>query len=677
MQFLYPGFLWALLSVAIPILIHLFYFRRFKKVYFSNVRYLKEIKEETSNRNKLKNLLVLMARCLALAALVFAFSQPFIPQNDAVRTGRNHVSVFIDNSFSMSAEKDNVPILDYAKERAAEIIRTYSDEDKFQIITNDFEGKHMRFVSKEDALLYVDNVQTTPSVKTIAEVTERQRQVFNTVQGNKLSYLISDFQKSISALPADMDTTIEINLLPMQALQKKNISIDSVWFEGPLPAINQPNSLLVRIKNNSDELAEQIKLSVRTGDQEKPIGIIDIPGNESIVDTVSFSAEKSGWTEARIKISDYPVQFDDSYYISFYVPDTIKTLIISDGQQNKYVNALFSGLSNFSVSNQSLSQIKYQSFKENNLIILNDVRSVSSGLSEELHQYIQSGGNVLVFPALNADLNNYNTFLARCGADRITEMVKKRREVSAVNTEEYVFADVFQSVSGNLKMPVTQSSANFVKTSSSIQEKLLVFRDGGAFVSKYQVDKGNLFICSSSLNEDENDLVFNAEFFVPMIYKMALSSSGRAQLAYRISNQVVIETENKRSAGDFVYKISQGTTEYIPVQKTAGNTAVLEIMDPLRNAGFYTLQLNQDTIATLAFNFNRTESDLRVFSESELSEMCENRKSLKLIDNVLQANIAETVSEKDKGIVLWKWFIVIALLFLLVESLLIRFFRVQ
>jgi len=677
MQFLYPGFLWALLTLSVPVLIHLFYFRRFKKVYFSNVRFLKEIKEETSNRNKLKNLLVLLARCLALAALVFAFSQPFIPQSDSVRVGRNHVSFYIDNSFSMSAEKDNIPILDYAKERAVEILRTYSEEDKFLILTNDFEGKHMRFVSKEDALSYIDDIQTSPSVKKVSEIMERQRQLFNSVQGNKISYLISDYQKSVSDIPSDSDTTIEVNLLPVQSLQKKNISIDSAWFEGPLPAINQPNSLLVRIRNNSDEAAEQIKVSIRSGNQEKPIDIIDIPGNESIIDTVSFSVAKAGWTEATVKISDYPVQFDDNYYISFYVPDTIKTLIINDKQENKYVKALFSGLSHFSVTNQSLNQIKYQSFKDYNLLILNDVIRVSSGLSEEIYQYVRGGGNVLIFPALDADLNAYNAFLSRCGADKISEVVKKRREVSAVNTEEYIFSDVFQSISGNLKMPVTQSSATFFKNAGSTQEKLLTFRDGGAFVAKYVVEKGNLFICSSPLHEDENDLVFNAEFFVPMIYKMALSSSGRSQLAYLISNQIILETENKRKAGDFVYKISQGTAEYIPAQKTIGSRAILEINDPLKNAGFYTLQINQDTMATLAFNFDRTESDMRAYTESELSEICASRKSLKLIGNVLQANISETVSEKDKGIVLWKWFIGVSLLFLLVESLLIRFFRVQ
>ena len=111
MEFLYPNFLFALAALAIPIILHLFYFRRFKKVYFTNVRFLKEVKEETSARSKLRNLLVLAMRLLALLFLVLAFAQPFIPQDVEVKQGDKAVSVFIDNSFSMSALGQEVPLL--------------------------------------------------------------------------------------------------------------------------------------------------------------------------------------------------------------------------------------------------------------------------------------------------------------------------------------------------------------------------------------------------------------------------------------------------------------------------------------------------------------------------------------------------------------------------------------
>ena len=140
MQFLYPSFLFALATLAIPIIIHLFYFRRFKTVYFTNVRFLREVKEESSSRRKLRNLLVLLARCLAVAFLVFAFAQPFIPRNtDGVKKGEQVASIYIDNSFSMNALSKDLALLEKAKLKAHEIVEAYANDDKFQILTNDFE----------------------------------------------------------------------------------------------------------------------------------------------------------------------------------------------------------------------------------------------------------------------------------------------------------------------------------------------------------------------------------------------------------------------------------------------------------------------------------------------------------------------------------------------------------
>ncbi|HNE48945.1 MAG TPA: BatA domain-containing protein, partial [Saprospiraceae bacterium] len=144
MQFLYPAFLFGLLALAVPVIVHLFYFRKFKTIYFTNVRFLKELKQETSARQKLKNLLVLLMRALAIAAMVFAFAQPFIPKGNVIKHGLKSVSIFIDNSYSMNATDKDLSLFEKAKFKAKELINGYKEEDNFQVLTNDFEGKHQR-----------------------------------------------------------------------------------------------------------------------------------------------------------------------------------------------------------------------------------------------------------------------------------------------------------------------------------------------------------------------------------------------------------------------------------------------------------------------------------------------------------------------------------------------------
>ena len=122
MQFLYPGFLFALSLISIPIIIHLFNFRRFKKIYFTNVKFLKEIKEETSSQSKLKHFLVLLSRILAVLFLVFAFAQPYFPAEDKkIVSGENAVSVYVDNSFSMESVTREGTLLDESKKKHARL----------------------------------------------------------------------------------------------------------------------------------------------------------------------------------------------------------------------------------------------------------------------------------------------------------------------------------------------------------------------------------------------------------------------------------------------------------------------------------------------------------------------------------------------------------------------------
>src|SRR5258706_15952530 len=113
MNFIYPGFLFALSALVIPVVIHLFNFRKFKKIYFTNVRFLREIKQDTQSRSKIKHLLILLSRILAVSFLVLAFAQPYIPATKGVvMSGIRAVSVYIDNSFSMDALGKNGSLME-------------------------------------------------------------------------------------------------------------------------------------------------------------------------------------------------------------------------------------------------------------------------------------------------------------------------------------------------------------------------------------------------------------------------------------------------------------------------------------------------------------------------------------------------------------------------------------
>ncbi len=671
MQFLYPSFLWALAALAIPIIIHLFYFRRFKKVYFTNVKFLKEIKEETSSRNRLKNLLILAMRCLAVASLVFAFAQPFIPKKADIKQGQKEVSIFVDNSFSMKAEKENIPLIDIAKDRARKIVNAYGPEDRIQILTNDFEGRHQRLVSKEEALSYIDEIKISPSSQSASKILARQKQIMR--GDNRISFLLSDFQKSMMDLGQYKDSLIELNLIPIQHSIEKNVSVDSVWFVAPTAILNQTNKLLVKFTNHSDDPVEDVKASLIKDGQEKPIGLINIEARSSTIDTVAIAILKSGVHEAKIKISDFPVQFDDEFFFSFLVKETVKVLSINQGASDKYLAALFKGINYFTLDNQNLGQIQFQKFKEYDLILLNDLNNLTSGLANELNTYLEQGGKVLVFPSINADINSYNNFLNLAGANTIEKIEKTPRNVASINTQDFVFSEVYERTGSNLRLPATKANYAMSNLQKSASQQILTYRDGSSFISKYKKGDGQLFVCSSTLNADYNDLVANAEVFVPMLYKMALSKSNASKLSYSIGKDQLIEVDNLKKSGEVVYKM-KGKTEFIPSQLSLGKKVILDVKNLISDAGYYDLSLENKVVDKLAFNYNRNESNLDLFNKSQLQERLKNDK-VNILEFGAQEGMKEFVGEKDQGLVLWKWFLIGALMFLLLETLIIRFLK--
>jgi len=674
MQFLFPTFLFALAALAIPIIIHLFYFRRFKKVYFTNVRFLREVKEETSARSKLRNLLVLLSRILALTGLIFAFAQPFIPQDTEVKTGNKAVSVFVDNSFSMSALSQDVPLMEKAKQRAREIVEAYAATDRFQILTNDFEGRHQRLVSKEDALTLIEEIKISPSVRNLTEVVTRQKQALASGSEEvETAYLISDFQKNVTDLKNWPDTLPEINLVPLQSVQERNIAIDTAWFEAPVQMIGQTNTLIVRVRNYSNQAAENIRLAIKYEGQTKPAGTMSIPAGAVATDTVSLTVLRTGWHEAELSVTDYPVQFDDKYFFSFHVAEQVNVLVINEESANRYLDAAFAGIPYFKAVNKPVRNLEFSQFPNYQLIVLNEVREISSGLAAELNRYARAGGNVLAFPSRNAGLAGYNSFLQGFGAASLQAYEDGAKNVGNINTSEFVFRDVFDNKSANLKLPSTKG--NFRSERSGDGETLIAYRDGSAFLSKYQADQGHLYFCAAPLDETQSDLVRNGEVFIPLLYKTAISSARNLRIAYTISRSETLESDHKVEGTQIVYKLRGPSGEFIPEQRIVGSRVFITTANQIQQAGFYDLFLQpEEIINKFAFNFDRKESDLACYVPDELQTLVGD--NIKVLEVNEEAILTAKIEERSQGISLWRWFLVMALVFLGVEVLLLKFWKV-
>lgn len=672
MQFIYPQILWALLALAIPIIIHLFHFRRFKRVYFTNVKFLKEIKEEKSTRNKLRNLLVLLCRLLAFMFLVFAFAQPFISRNESTKSGKNYVSIFIDNSNSMMASGEDVNLLDRAKSKAEQIINAYSTGDEFQILSHEMKASQRRWLNKENIVQAIEEIELNPEISALSNVYNTQKQTFPG-EGNHIVYYLSDFQKSITDFDVEMDTVSELNLLNFRSVKENNIAIDSVWFESIVPALSQNNKMYVRVRNYGKDRKEGLRISVDHNGQVRPVGTIDLEAGETVTDTMNLFISQVGWQNLKVMIDDFPIQFDDSYHVSFNVKDNISVLSINNSESSRYLNALFAGIPQFELDNYNINNIQYDQLSTYDLLILRDLTAIGSGLSTEIKSYVESGGNVIVFPGRNLDTESYNRLLGSINANEIINWNETEKSVFRINTSEFVFSDVFENTNLNLLLPETKGHYSFKNLNSRPGEYLLKYRDGENYITKYSYGKGQLYVCASPLDREYNDLTINAEIFVPLLYKISYSSAQSDQMSYTIGEDKVVNISGVSSIGESIFKIT-GPSEFIPGQQSIPNATQIIFNDMINEAGIYTLKHGDQTIRQLAFNYDRIESNLDAYSNQELTELY--APSFNIMENTVNADLTNLIKEKDQGITFWRWCLILALLFLALETLLLRFWKV-
>ncbi len=675
MNFLYPGFLFALFTIAIPVIIHLFNFRKFKKVYFSNVAFLKEIKEQNSSQERLKNLLILASRILAITFLVFAFSRPFIPSGTSHDQGKsNIVSIYIDNSYSMEAVNKEGNLLDEAKRKAKELVKAFQLNDRFQLLTNDFEGKHQRLLNADELIQAVDNIKISAASRQLQQVINRQQSIF-TGSSNHFGYIISDFQKGFAGdAPIVTAKNTAISLIRLKSNHLPNVAVDSAWLLSPVHQAKETQKIVVRLKNYGDDVAKNIPVKLLINNQQKAITSLTIQPGSTHSDTLSFSGLNLGWQKGEIRIKDFPLTFDDGLNFSFKVSADQKVLSINGANSKKYIKALFSADSYFKLTEMSESNINYSTLAGHSLIVLNELTNPSSGLASALKLYVENGGSVVVFPDLDANKEVYRQFLASLNLPVVSELIEKPNKVSAIELKSALFKDVFESLPQKIDLPEVKRYFTFKENNTRNKENLLQLPANTLFFARYPQKNGEFYLVASGLNVDDGNLAEHP-VFVPLMYKIAFSSVRDQPLYYTVMKDNVIESTRINLGNDQALRLVADKFEVIPELRQSSGKTLLYTADQVKRSGFYELKQADSLISIIAFNDNRIESDMHYDEASTLSKII-NKEQVKLLDPAMDS-METIVSAKNNGTELWKLCLILSVIFLAIEILLVRFYHIK
>jgi hypothetical protein len=661
MNFLHPYFLFGLVAAAIPIIIHLFDFRRTKKVYFSNTQLLHQVKESTQSFYNLKHLLILLSRILFIIFLVLAFAQPYLTPRGNKGLVSNRVGIFLDNSLSMTnAIGQDESGLDLAKSVAIEMMELYPAGTDFIIQTSYDEKSAYLYMSKQEAIKYINEVGYASDFRRINSILENFNNTHEELSPDEI-LLISDFQKA-TLMGGSMheDTTTNIIAIPVSFATYRNMVVDTAYISNPFELDKTKTNLVVRVRNVSDQEIRDIPIKIFMDDRQLSVTSATVPANQYIDIDFNIGRDLQNQSQGKIVLEDYPVSFDNELFFTLTSTEKVNVAQVLGNNSSSYLSAIYGNDLLFNQESMLASNIDYRQLEEADLIIINQVAELEQGLALRIMEFHNQGTSVLIIPAENQTLSSYQTLIPSL---RRTNLTEGEVPMQSPDFSRPFFVNILENKQDNINMP----SAKAVWDWGGDRNALLKFIDGRPFLSELS---NGLFVVSSPLIEAYSDFQSNA-LFVPVMYRIAANSRQNIPpLFHRLSEQEIDLSISDIQPNE-ILKLVNGTVEFIPDQRIKGKNAVIVLPGAVMAAGHYLVSSNSIPYLSIALNLDTNESDLKPLNENELREAFSGL-NYTIVYGSDQHEILNKITDEYKGIELWRYFLALALLFLLVEALLIR-----
>lgn len=640
MLFKHPEILFALFLLLIPIFIHLFQLRRFQRVEFTNVAFLKKVTIQTRKSSKIKKWLILLMRLLALACLIFAFAQPFTASKTALNAKKETV-FYIDNSFSMQAKGNKGNLLDRALQ---DLFDKAGATEKLTWFSNDSERKNSSsqdFKNEILAIGYSQN-QLTPS-----QVLLKADQLFSEEKDvSKQLIVISDYQQW-DQFP-EIPDYLKLDAVQLKPVKTSNIAIDSVFVVSKNSATTQ---LKVMVSKQGDETTE-VPISLFNNEKLSAKTSVDLSQNSR--GSITFDIDASEKFIGKLELSEANVPFDNTLHFSINNPEKIKVLAINETDGN-FLQRLFDK-GRFQFEQQSFNNLDYNLIPNQNFIVLNGLKDIPSPLATALKSFSDSGGSVLIIPSREAALNSYNSFLSMTAMGTISEEIQQEKKITKIVFSHPLFQGVFEKEVVNFQYPKVNSIYT-VKTNAS---PVLAFEDQRPFL----LQKNKTYLFTAAIDAENSNFI-NSPLVVPTIYNMGLQSLPLPKLYYIIGNQNTFGVPVQLGP-DQILAIKDSIEQFIPLQQSKANHVLVTTTDQPNKAGTYQLVKENEILQSVSYNYSRKESRMSYLNAADWQGANLYNSIDDLFDSISEANSINSF---------WKWFAIFALFFLMCEMLILKFLK--
>lgn len=687
MTFLNPAFLFGLIAITIPIVLHFLNLRKLKQVEFSTLLFLKELQKTKIKRIKIKQLLLLIIRSLIIIFLALAFSRPTIKETSfgSNSTAKTSAVIIIDNTFSMSLVTEKGSLLNQSKVIAKNILSNLNEGDDVTIIPigNLYQKNILPTNNLLDAQKQIEDIEIAEiSYTTNQALIEAAKIIYQSKNFNKEIFLLTDCQKyrlhndeeELSSFGKLFSNSARLFLIDVSKDDFANLGIVEFTSDNQIYELGKEISFSVTVKNYSKENSSNNVVSLFINDKRSAQKSITLKSEDSKTISLETTLQDTGLVKFSVELEDDNIVYDNKRFYSVYIPNEISVVILSDNPDDSQFIKHVIGLNpKIKLYETSSSKISSMNFKKYDLIFLLGTEKIPN--VDKIKSYLAESGNLILSPSSTNNKTSFADFCKSVGINsQFDEIGKASNDESIMEFSSYDFnhpllKNIFQENS-KVKIQSPEIYKYFRFKNSGKEKNIIRFLDGAPFLFETELSKSKILVFTSALSLSWNDFPLKS-FFAPIISKIVHYYSIKLNdEKYLVGDELNIDI-SKATSSRLIIKKENSPKEIINLDSLTDKSN--SIYKNTTTKGVYEVYSSDKLLNYFDLNVDERESTQEKYSISEFEEYLKKIEFQGKFFNLdKDDNFNKKIYESRFGTELWKYFLIIVLLLAIVESLISR-----
>ena len=591
-----------------------------------------------------------MTRLMLLTFLILAFAQPFFAAKES-KMNTNEMYIILDNSYSMQAKGKKGELL---KRAIQDLLEHTPEAQNFSLITasDTYWNTDIKSIQKDLQNL---NYSASPFrlENLIAKVNARKSAF------NKDIIVVTDAVGLEENQTKSFRKDDNVYFILPKAEQKNNISIDSVYIQQTLDSFYD---IGVKLSANGED-SEAIPIALYNNNKLAAKTLINFNDTKnSKIQTIKFTIPKEDF-HGYVSITDKGLDYDNSYYFSISKPTKTNVISIGDADKSNFLGRIYTN-DEFNYNNFPLANLDYNSLEKQDAIVVNELKEIPQALQTTLKSFVTKGGNLVIIPAQESNPETLNSFLVNFGPEisgvQFKTATQTEKKITKINFNHPLFSTVFEKKIDNFQYPSTKTSFALSSASPSI----LTYDDQSPFLTSLPNALSSVYVFAAAINKGNSNFQ-NSPLIVPTLYNMAQNAQKTGVNAILIgANQPFIV--DAVLSKDEILTVKNSTESFIPVQQLLNTKVKMSFNDNPAEAGNFGIFNGNNLVQNISFNYNRTESNLAL-ANPDIANKFKEIEDIETVFNTIQTDRTDTQ--------IWKWFVILALLFLALELLIQKFVK--